>query len=47
MAKFIQKLKELYTKSKMSPVEKYLSESEDLVELERRQRSLQRKGIWV
>lgn len=31
----------------VDPVEAYLSQSEDLVDLERRQKELQRKGIWV
>lgn len=35
-------------KSQMDPVEKYLSESTDLVDLERRQRELMFKGkYWI
>lgn len=34
-------------KQQMDPVERYLSESTDLVDLENRQRDLARKGIWL
>lgn len=33
--------------SRPSQAEKYLAQSSDLVELERRQQELQRKGIWL
>ena len=29
------------------PVERYLSESEDLADLENRMKSLRHKGIWI
>lgn len=44
MIKFI---KMLLVRDRMSQVEKYLASSSDLVELERRQQELARKGIWV
>ena len=44
MIKFI---KMLFVRDRMSQVEKYLASSSDLVELERRQQELARKGIWV
>jgi len=43
----IKFLKNLYNKKRMTRVEKYLAESKDLVELERRQKELQYKGIWI
>jgi len=36
-----------WKRSQMSQVEKYLSESVDLVDLESRQKTLQRRGIWL
>ena len=36
-----------FRKQSMDPVERYLSESTDLVDLENRQRDLARKGIWL
>jgi len=45
LVKMIKFLKKLFKPS--NPIEDYLAESEDLVELERRQRDLQRKGIWI
>ena len=37
-----------FTKKSMDPVEKYLSQSTDLVDLERRQRELMFKGkYWI
>jgi len=36
-----------WTRSQMSQIEKYLSESEDMVDLEQRQKRLQRRGIWL
>ena len=38
-------LKKLFAAT--DPVEKYLSESADLVDLEARMKELKRKGIWV
>ena len=37
----------LFGLNRRNAIEKYLSESQDLVELERRQQDLARKGIWV
>lgn len=36
-----------WKKTQMSPIEKYLSESQDMVDLEQRQQRLQRRGIWL
>ena len=36
-----------WKKTQMSPIEKYLAESQDMVDLEQRQQRLQRKGIWL
>lgn len=43
----IKTIKNWLKRSQMSQIEKYLASSEDLVELERRQKELLRKGIWV
>ncbi len=40
-------LKMFFVRDRLNPIEKYLAESSDLVELERRQQNLARKGIWV
>lgn len=37
----------LFGRSRRDSVERYLAESQDLVELERRQQDLARRGIWV
>ena len=36
-----------WKRSQMTQIEKYLSESHDLVDLEQRQKRLQRAGIWL
>ena len=43
----IKFLKNWLWRSQMNQIERYLAESHDLVELERRQQDLARKGIWV
>ena len=43
----IKLLQRWWAKSRMSPVERYLANSSDLVELEARQKNLMRKGIWI
>jgi len=43
----IKFLKNWIYRSQMSQIERYLAQSHDLVELERRQQELARKGIWV
>lgn len=40
-------LKRWWSKGRMTPVERYLADSCDLVELEQRQKNLMRKGIWI
>ncbi len=37
----------LLRRNRMSDIERYLASSHDLVELERRQQALARKGIWL
>ena len=46
-ARMIKFLKMLLVRDRKSQIEKYLASSSDLVELERRQQELARKGIWV
>jgi hypothetical protein len=41
----IEWFKQVWKKANMSPVEKYLAESTDLADLERRQRRLMLKGV--
>ena len=41
------KLKIWWSNFWLTPVEKYLNNSTDLVDLEQRQQELQRKGIWL
>jgi hypothetical protein len=43
----IKAIKQWWVNLNKDPIEKYLSESVDLVDLENRQRDLQRKGIWI
>ena len=47
---FLGKLLEIISHifpSHQTKIEQYLAESDNLVELERRQKELQRKGIWI
>jgi len=43
----LKRIKSFFKNSRMNAIEEYLAKSEDLVELERRQQELARKGIWV
>lgn len=43
----IKLFKTLMKKMSQDPVERYLAESEDLVDLENRMKTLRHKGIWI
>jgi len=43
----VQLIKNFFTKRRETEVERYLAQSVDLVDLERRQQELIRKGIWL
>lgn len=43
----IKLFKTLMKRMSQDPVERYLAESEDLVDLENRIKSLRYKGIWI
>tara|TARA_A100001011_G_C13947297_1_gene689697 strand:- start:475 stop:609 length:135 start_codon:yes stop_codon:yes gene_type:complete len=43
----LKAIKNFFTKRRMSEVDRYLANSVDLVDLERRQQELIRKGIWL
>ena len=43
----INAIKKWWKQIRQDPIERYLANSSDLVELERRQKELLRKGIWV
>lgn len=43
----IKAIKKWWKTSRQDPIERYLANSSDLVELERRQKELMRKGIWI
>lgn len=43
----LKRIKEFFKRTTMSPEEKYLAESVDLVDLENRMKQLKHKGIWI
>jgi len=45
--KMIKAIKAWWNTPRMTPEEKYLSQSQDLVDLENRINELKRKGTWV
>jgi len=46
LSKVLEIVNQLFP-SHQSKIERYLAESENLVDLENRQRELARKGIWI